>query len=733
MLNFLSSKWNFSRISKLKEKVLRKWRLITSVSDKWLQDTFSKIRVIVQKEKKKEAQEDLLDKYLDIVFAIVCETIRRKIGLTLYPTQILGGIALHQGKIAQMNTGEGKTLAAFLPTCLNALRNRIIFLVTVNEYLAKRDCELAKTVLNFLGISVGFNSNTLSFEEKLKLYRQCKVIYTTSNELGFDYLKNNLVTDPDEEIQTDHFYAIIDEVDSILLDEARNPHIITESSRAFQEGQVFFYHQATKLANLLKKEEDYKVDKKYQAIWLTTKGTKKCEKFYNVDNLFLFSNHQLNNLIHNALKVKHFYLDNIHYIVRNDRIILINFLTGRLVPNQVYGAGIQQAIESKEHVTIRQQNRSIAIITYQNFFRLFEKLSGMTGTAESDREEFLEIYGLEIVIIPPFKKLIRRDEHDLIFPDKKSKNQAVIKTIKRISETTKQPILIGSSSVEVSEQLSRLLWRENIFHNTLNAVKHEQEAEIISHGGQLNSIIISTNMAGRGTDIILSQESKKAGGLFVIGVEDDFTQRTRLQLIGRAGRQGDPGKSRFFVSLEDNIIKQFGVEDSIKKTLKSIGGNWPISGKTWDFFISDMQEISRNHQTYQRQDSLTYDVLINKQRKFLYNFRRKVLLSKNSRDIFLTKRKFLEDNFLWLFFKNKTLKKIDLFWSKYLVWLEEARKLVTPLSYYAQKNPQEVFFLETLKAFKNGFQQLEKEIFTLLREYLSFSIKRQKTQEKTNQ
>lgn len=722
MLSFLSSKWEFSRINKLKEKVLKQWKRISSLSDEQLQKIFFRIKRIVQKGSRTK-QKYLLDKYLDIVFAIVCEIIKRKFNLSLFPTQILGGIVLHEGKIAQMNTGEGKTLAAFLPICLNAIINRTVFVITVNEYLVKRDCELAKKVLDFLEISNGFNSNTLSLEEKQKLYKK-SVVYTTSYELGFDYLNNNLIIDPSQELHTDYFYAIIDEVDSILLDEARNPLIISPSKGDSQDEYISQYQEATKLANILEEKVDYKIDEKTQSIWLTERGAKRCESFYNIENLFLFLNHRMNNLVHNAIKAKHFYLESVNYIVRNDRIILINSLTGRLVPNQTYGIGIQQAVESKEGVVIRKQSVNVAVITFQNFFRLFEKLSGMTGTANSDKEEFQEVYGLEVVIIPPFRRLIRKDYNDLIFPNKKSKYQAIVNAVKTIKQTTKQPILIGSSSVEVSEHLSNLLWKENIFHSTLNAVKHEQEAEIISHGGQINSIIISTNMAGRGTDIILSEESKKAGGLFVIGVEDDFTQRTRLQLIGRAGRQGDPGESQFFVSLEDNIVKQFGVEE-ISKVLPNLLKNmdWPISNKWTSFFVSNMQEVLRNHQTYQRQDALIYDVLINKQRQHLYNFRRRILFSKNIREIFRIKNVQNNDNDisddLWFFIKVKILNKIDFFWSKYLVWLEKTRKLI-PLSYYAQKNPQEVFFLETLDAFKEGFQQLKDEIEDFLDKYQTF-------------
>nr|CAG8502159.1 3129_t:CDS:2 [Entrophospora candida] len=424
-----------------------------------------------------------------------------------------------------MNTGEGKTLTAFLPICLNALSGR------------------TKPILDFFQISSGVNLTNISSEEKQRLYNDCSVIYTTGSELGFDYLRNNLVTSVQEKRLQDYYYAIIDEVDSLLLDEGMNPLIISQRAYGGSVINPAEYQLATKIVNSLKEKKDYKVDQKEKEVWFTKLGIKKCEEFYQTDNLFSFKNHRQNFLLHNALKTKHLYHKDIDYIVdrERERIVLIDALTGRLVPNRVYSSGIHQAIESKENLPVSTKSKTIATITYQNFFRLFDKLSGMTGTAKSEAEEF----------------------------HKESKYKAIIKLIKKNNQTTKRPILIGSPSVETSEYLSLLLVKAKIFHYKLNAVNHQQEAEIVSQAGKLGSITISTNMAGRGTDIVLSKESREAGGLLVIGVERNTSRRIDNQLRGRSGRQGDPGESQFYVSLEDELIKNFEIKEKISSSLKA--------------------------------------------------------------------------------------------------------------------------------------------------------------------
>ncbi|CAI2161748.1 1311_t:CDS:2 [Funneliformis geosporum] len=578
----------------------------------------------VQSKNKKE-RAGVLDKYLIPVFAIVREVIQRRTGLLLFPTQIFGAIVLHHANIAQMNTGEGKTLTAFLPICLNSLAGRSVFVITVNDS--------------------GVNLNNISTEEKQQLYNNCSVIYTTGSELGFDYLRNNLVTSIQDKRKQDYYYAIIDEVDSLLLDEGMNPLIISQRAQGSSVINPAEYQLATKIVNVLKEKEDYKVDQKEREVWFTKKGIKKCEEFYQVDNLFAFKNHRYNFLLHNALKVKHLYHRDIDYITdrEGNRIVLIDALTGRLVPNRVYSSGIHQAIESKENLAVSTKSKTIATITYQNFFRLFDKLSGMTGTAKSEAEEFRQVYGMEVITVPPYRKLIRKDRDDLIFWDKESKYRAIIKLIKKNNQTTKRPILIGSPSVETSEYLSSLLVEEKIVHYKLNAVNHQQEAEIVAQAGQVGSITISTNMAGRGTDIVLSGESKKAGGLLVIGVERNTSRRIDNQLRGRSGRQGDPGESQFYVSLEDELIKNFEIKERIssffsRKQLKDLF-NRPLSGKLLNYLISEPQETLRSFQSTNRQYVLNYDLLITRQRRSVYNYRNKLLSAQNLTQVVKKKSK----------------------------------------------------------------------------------------------
>ena len=439
MFYYFWKKNTLKKFTSLRNKILNLEKKTKVLTNEQLKSKFSFCRQKIQSSKKKN-REKLLDKFLIPVFALVREVIHRQTGLLLFPTQIFGGIVLHHANIAQMNTGEGKTLTAFLPICLNALSGRSVFVITVNEYLAQRDWNLAKPILDFFQISSGVNLTSLSSEEKHEIYNNRSVIYTTSSELGFDYLRNNLVTSIEQKNKQDFYYAIIDEVDSILIDEAQNPLIISQGSR--QNGIIHptEYQFATQLANSLIEKKDYIFDQKERNLWLTKRGRKKCEKFYQIDNLFSFQNHRSNFLLHNSLKAKHFYQKDIDYIVDKEeqKIILIDALTGRLVPNRVYSAGIQQAIESKEGLRASNKSKTIATITYQNFYRLFTKLSGMTGTAMTEAEEFRQIYGMEVIAIPPYRKLVRKDRDDLIFWDKESKYKAIIKLIKKNNQTTHQ-------------------------------------------------------------------------------------------------------------------------------------------------------------------------------------------------------------------------------------------------------------------------------------------------------
>ncbi|KLL05097.1 MAG: preprotein translocase subunit SecA [Mycoplasmataceae bacterium RV_VA103A] len=786
MFYYLWKKNTLKKFSALRDKIIALRKKTKLLTDEQLQKKFAYYRQKIRRTPQKD-REKALDKYLVPVFALVREVIKRKIGLLLFPTQIFGGVVLHYGNIAQMNTGEGKTLTAFLPICLNALLGRTVFVITVNEYLAQRDWNLAQPILDFFQISSGVNLTNISTDEKKRLYNDCTVIYTTGSELGFDYLRNNLVTNIEAKKKQDYYYAIADEIDSLFIDECTNPLIISQRVQGENVINPAEYQLATKLANSLVEKKDYKVDQKENAIWLTQPGIKKCEKFWQLDNLFAFKNHRYNFLLHNALKAKHFYHKGIEYIVdrEEEKLVLIDALTGRLVPNRVYGSGIHQAIESKENLPVSIKSKTIATITYQNFFRLFDKLSGMTGTAASEAEEFRQVYGMEVIAILPYRKLIRKDYNDLIFWDKKSKYDYIIKLIKKNQKTFRQPILIGSPSVEVSEHLSSLLKKENIPHNLLNAVNHKQEAEIIAKAGQIGTITISTNMAGRGTDIILDLEfllfnlkfvadkldnantneakqvkekineflkwcsehkedakkirkkineflrelrgekytkkvreiiDKFMKGLGVLGIERNTTRRADNQLRGRAGRQGDPGESQFFVSLEDEMLKNFGVKEQVgklfnQKQLKELFHR-PLSGKVFNYLISEPQETLRNSHASNRQYHLNYDLLINRQRQFIYNYRDKLLSAPDLTKIVKKRGQKKPGKMVPIeqeYLKARLVKEIDNFWSEYLESLNKIRALVN-VSYFLPQEPQEAFFWETINSFRQGIRQLSRRL-----------------------
>jgi preprotein translocase subunit SecA len=723
MFYYLWKKIVTRKFENLQNEILSLEREFSSFSDEEILEKFNSLRYKFKKLEKTEL-ENSLNSCITQVFAMVREVINRKLGLMLFPTQIYGGIVLHYANIAQMNTGEGKTLTALLPVCLNALTGRQVFVITVNEYLAQRDWNLVKTVLDFFEISSGVNLSGLKVEEKKKIYQQLSVVYTTGSALGFDYLRDNLVeaekdmvikrSDSGDEIDSEFYYAIIDEVDSILIDEAQNPLIISRNS-AEKAGIVEIeYTMATILSNLMVQEEDYILKNDERNLWLTSEGVKKAEIFYRLtDSFFSFKNQRKNFLVHNALKAKHFFRRDVDYIVdqKTKRIIIIDSLTGRLVHNRVYSSGLHQAIESKEKVNITKRSKNIASITYQNFFRLFEKLSGMTGTAEIEAEEFRQIYGMEVIAIKPYKKLIRKDKDDLIFWSKEQKYKNLIKLIKENNSTIKRPILIGSPSVEISENISKMLDKEGIMHDKLNAVNHQKEAEIIARAGQIGAITISTNMAGRGTDIKLSSESVKAGGLLVIGVERNAIRRIDDQLRGRSGRQGDPGESLFFVSLEDDLVSQFFSKEKIKGFVEDQKlSKRPLSGKIWNFFISEPQESIRNVQSSNRRHMLNYDLLISQQRKSIYAYRNALLLKsltslvKNYSGI---KVVFTLETAGEI--KRLLVKEIDKFWSNYLESVEKIRDLL-PIKVYLFQDQQEIFFLESMEVFKKGIAAFEKEI-----------------------
>ncbi|KLL01814.1 MAG: preprotein translocase subunit SecA [Mycoplasmataceae bacterium RC_NB112A] len=719
MFHYFWEKRIFKKFGSWRDKILCLKKKIQLLTDQQIQKEFADCRQKIQAFPLKKRPTSL-NKYLVSVFALVREVIHRQKKILLFPTQIFGGIALHYSNVAQMNTGEGKTFTAYLPICLNSLTGRSIFVVTVNEYLAKRDWELAKPILDFLGISSGVNLSSCSPEEKQKLYRDCVVIYTTGSELGFDYLRNNMVTRLADKRKQDYYYAIIDEVDSLLIDEGMNPLLISQRTYGSEVIQPTEYQLATQLANSLEEKKDYKVNQKEHEVYLTTSGIKKAQDFYHLDNLFAFKNHRYNFLLHNALKAEHFYHYGVEYIVesKKKRLVLIDESTGRLVPNRVYGAGIHQAIESKENLLVSTKSKTIATITYQNFFRLFDKLSGMTGTAKSEAEEFRQVYGMEVIVIPPYRKLIRKDRNDLIFWDEEKKYQAIAELVKKNRQTKDRPILIITPSVEASERLSSLIAKADIPHNVLNAVNLEQEATIIAQAGQKGAITISTNMAGRGTDIVLSEEARQAGGLLMIGAGRNISRRIDDQSRGRSGRQGDPGETQFYVSLEDEMIKNFEVKEKVSSLLNSQQlkelFKRPLSGKIFNYLISEPQETLRNIHYYNRQSTLNYDLLINQQRQIVYKYRNRLLGASDLTKIVKTKKAIAqiypnEQEYL----KARLVKEVDNFWSNYLEALAKIKELVK-VKIYLPQEPQEAFFWETINLFKKGFSQLNQRISNFL-------------------
>jgi len=495
---------------------------------------------------------EALDDILPEVFAVVREAAKRVTGMRPFDVQLIGGIVLHQGKIAEMATGEGKTLVATMPAYLNALNGNSVHIVTVNDYLAKRDRHWMGGIYEFLGLKVGLIQHDMRIDERKKAY-EADITYGTNNEFGFDYLRDNMAVRLEDVVQKGYHFAIVDEVDSILIDEARTPLIISGPS----EESTKMYQQANRIATRLQKDVDYKVYEKEKTITITEEGVSRIEGLLQIKNLYDEKNMNVQHHIIQALKAQRLFKRDVDYIVKDGEVIIVDEFTGRLMFGRRYSDGLHQAIEAKEGVVIARENQTLATITFQNYFRLYKKLSGMTGTAKTEEEEFIHIYNLPVVVIPPNKKLIRHNYADVIYRTEREKFKAVIKEIVEVHNMGR-PILVGTVSIDKSETLSRLLKKENIRHNVLNAKNHEREAEIIAQAGQGKNVTISTNMAGRGTDIVLGEGIAKLGGLHVIGTERHESRRIDNQLRGRSGRQGDPGSSRFFLSLEDDLMRLFG-------------------------------------------------------------------------------------------------------------------------------------------------------------------------------
>ena len=545
----------------------------------------------------------------------------------MFDVQLIGGIVLHEGRIAEMKTGEGKTLAATLPAYLNALTGRGVHVVTVNDYLATRDAEWMGRIYRFLGMSVGVIVHGLTTEERRKAYA-CDITYGTNNEFGFDYLRDNMVVDPQDLVQRELHYAIIDEVDSILIDEARTPLII--SGRA--EKSTDLYQRFARLVPLLRRDVDYTVDEKARTVAVTEEGVAKVEKILGVENLYDPSNIEYTHHLQQALKAHALMKRDRDYVVKDGKVIIVDEFTGRLMFGRRYSGGLHQAIEAKEGVKVEDENQTLASITFQNYFRMYEKLAGMTGTAKTEEEEFRKIYGMDVVVIPTNKPMIRIDYPDVVYKTKKAKFEAIVREIEEL-HAQGRPILVGTISIETSEMLSDMLRRRGIPHQVLNAKYHEKEAEIIKKAGQYGAVTIATNMAGRGTDIRLGKGVAELGGLHVIGTERHESRRIDNQLRGRSGRQGDPGSSRFYVSLEDDLMRLFGGE-TINTFMERLG--WDESQPIEHPYISKAIERAQKRVEARnfdiRKQVLQYDDVMNQQREAIYSRRRAILHGKDVRD-----------------------------------------------------------------------------------------------------
>ena len=566
------------------------------------------------------ARGEPLDDLLFEAFAVAREGAQRSLGMRPFDVQLMGAIVLHEGDIAEMKTGEGKTLVATMPMYLNGLAGRGAHLVTVNDYLAHRDAEWMGQVYRFLGLEVGCIQTMMSPEERRAAYA-AHVTYGTNSEFGFDYLRDNMAMRTEHMVQRGHAYCIVDEVDSILIDEARTPLIISGAP----ETAADTYRKFARIVPRLKPEADYEVDEKQRTVAVTEEGVAKVEQALDVDNLYKESNGALVNHLVQALRAEALYTKDVEYVVKDGEVLIVDEFTGRILEGRRYSEGLHQAIEAKEHVAIREENQTLATITLQNYFRLYETLAGMTGTAKTEEDEFREIYGLEVVTIPTNEPMVRDDRNDLIFKTKKEKFDAVVNDIVERNEAG-QPVLVGSVSVEVSEQLSRLLERRGIEHNVLNAKQHEREAEVIKDAGQRGAVTIATNMAGRGVDIKLGEGVVEAGGLYVLGTERHESRRIDNQLRGRSGRQGDAGLSRFYLSAEDDLIRLFA-GDRMFRILDRLGpeDGEPIEHRMLSNVVERAQKKVEELNFMRRKTVLKYDEVMNEQRRVIYEQRGRIL------------------------------------------------------------------------------------------------------------
>ena len=576
-------------------------------------------RLAVYREQVQNGEKDL-DAVLPEVFALVREASTRVLGMRHYDVQLLGAMALHNGKIAEMKTGEGKTLVATLAVILNSLEGKGVHVVTVNDYLAKRDAEWMGRLYNFLGLSVGVIVAGLSDEQRKEAYG-ADITYGTNNEFGFDYLRDNMKFYAEQLVQRGHHYAIVDEVDSILIDEARTPLIISGAS----DESTDLYQKVDEVVRTLEKEKHYTVDEKGKTASLTDEGVLYVEEQLGIENLYDTANITAQHHVLQSLKAHTVFRRDVDYIVKDDQVVIVDEFTGRLMAGRRFSDGLHQALEAKEHVTVAAENQTLASITFQNYFRMYDKLSGMTGTADTEAVEFAQIYGLEVSTIPPNRPMVRKDMPDLIYRTRREKMQAIIQAIKEL-HATGQPVLVGTISIETSELISQLLKREGVPHSVLNAKHHAQEAEIVAQAGQAGKVTIATNMAGRGTDIKLGEGVVELGGLHILGTERHESRRIDNQLRGRSGRQGDPGSSRFYLSLEDDLMRLFG-SDRLSGLMQKLGmqEGEPIENNMVSRAIENAQKRVEGHHFEIRKTLLDYDNVMNQQRTVIYSLRRDLM------------------------------------------------------------------------------------------------------------
>lgn len=614
-----SDRRELRRINKIANKVESYAKQMSELTDEQLQAKTDEFR---ERYKKGES----LDHMLPEAFAVSREGAKRVLGLYPFHVQIMGGIVLHEGNIAEMRTGEGKTLTATMPVYLNAISGKGVHVITVNEYLSKRDATEMGQLYNWLGCSVGINNSEMSPDQKREAYK-ADIMYSTNSEIGFDYLRDNMAVYKEDQVQRGLNYALVDEVDSILIDEARTPLIISGPGT----GTSKLYKQTDRFVKQLKKDVDYKIDLESKTVSLTDEGIKKAEKYFNLKNLYDPENTALTHHLDQALRANYIMLLDKDYVVQDGEVLIVDSFTGRVMEGRRFSDGLHQAIEAKEGVEIQEENKTMANITYQNLFRMYNKLAGMTGTAKTEQEEFREIYNMETITIPTNRPVQRKDEPDLLYPTLQSKFAAVVDRIKKL-HAKGQPILVGTVAVETSEYLSQLLDKENIPHVILNAKNHAKEAEIVKNAGQKGAVTIATNMAGRGTDIKLGPGVREIGGLAVIGTERHESRRIDNQLRGRSGRQGDPGLSQFYLSLEDDLMKRFG-GDRIKAFLERMKVNDEdavIKSRFLTHQVESAQKRVEGNNYDSRKNVLQYDDVMREQREIIYKERQQIITEDKS-------------------------------------------------------------------------------------------------------